>query len=355
MHQTARMINKTHSLLFGQSGAVASRNKRNPQRVRCRPYRPLEHRIEALIHFCSQPRDRAIPCPQWKEDVFQLSGHRDRKQLLWVIWFPFRVLNPQDHLLKIDPLCWNAGLCKTTTDVGHDLEDDAHPLCFISKSLPGFYHHVIGKFGLFRRCLPLNLRLSQSITFAVFAADSLIQNERETFQLQTRRVVLRRGLSPTQKVLSVLITNLARVLKIAKIEPLANRFPGSRYPLMSARTLVVARNIVRNPSAKFTRIVGRNLRLPDGVLFRQPSRIPRFLRIAMAQLSGILAPSAGFQITVTEIPVGRTFVFPQRRHMHSVPHSPTYLKWPIGVYRGLFSVKLGKECATSTYRYTTRQ
>ena len=65
MHQTARMINKTHSLLFGQSRAVASRNKGHPQRVRCRPYRPLEHSIEPLIHFSCQPRDRTIPRLYW--------------------------------------------------------------------------------------------------------------------------------------------------------------------------------------------------------------------------------------------------------------------------------------------------
>ena len=355
MHQTARMINKTHSLLFGQSRTVASRNKGHPQRVRCRPYRPLEHSIEPLIDFSCQPRDRTIPRPEWKEDFFQLLGHRNRKQFLWIIRFPFRVLNPEDHFLKIDPICWNTGLRETTTDMSHDLEDNAHPRRFIGKGLPGLYHHAIGKLRLFRGCLPLDFRLSQSVALTVFAANSLIQNEREKFQLQTRRVVHRGGLSPMHKVLSVLIPNLARVLKIAKIEPLANRFPGSGHPLMSARTLVVARNIVRNPCAKFARIVGRNLRLLDGVLLRQPPRVSRLLRIVMAQLSRLLAPSAGFEITISEIPVGRTLVFPQRGHARSVPHSPTYLKWPIVVYRGVFSVKLGEQCATSTYRYTTRQ
>ena len=326
MHQTARMINKTHSLLFGQSGAVASRDKRHPQRVRCRAYGSLEHSVEPLIHLACQAWHRAISCPQRKQNSFQLLGHRNSKQLLRITRFPFRVLNPEDHFFKVDPLCWNAGLCETTTDMSHDLKHDPHPRRFIGERLARFNHQAIGKFWLLKRHLPLNLGLGQSIPFAVFATDSLIQNEGQKFQLQTPRVVHRGGLSPMHEVLSVFIPNLARVLKIAEIEPLADCLPGSRHPLVSARTLVVARNIVRNPDAKFAQIIWGNLRLLDGILFRQPSCITRFLRIVMAQLSGLLTPPAGFQIAMTEIPIGRTLVFPQRSHGRSVPHSPTYLK-----------------------------
>jgi hypothetical protein len=41
--------------------------------------------------------------------------------------------------------------------------------------------------------------------------------------------------------------------------------------------LVMARHIFRNPSAKFARVIGSNLRLLNRVLFRQPSRLSRFL------------------------------------------------------------------------------
>jgi hypothetical protein len=70
MHQAARMIHKAHSLLFGQSGAVASRDKRHPQRVRCCPYRSLEHSVEPLIHFACQPWHGAILRSQWPKDFF---------------------------------------------------------------------------------------------------------------------------------------------------------------------------------------------------------------------------------------------------------------------------------------------
>ena len=75
----------------------------------------------------------------------------------------------------------------------------------------------------------------------------------------------------------------------------------------------------------------------------------------MAHLGGLLAPSAGFQITITKIPIGRPLVFPQGGHAASVPHSPTYLKWLIVAYRGIFSVEAVEECAISTYRYTIGQ
>ncbi len=153
----------------------------------------------------------------------------------------------KSDFFKINALRSNAGLRETTTDMSHDLEDNAHPRCFIGKSLPDRNHHGIGKFRLFGRRLPFDLRLSQGVAFAIFAVDGLIQDEREKFQLQARRVVHRGGLSPIHIVLSVFIPNLARVLKIAKIEPLADRFPSGHHPFMSARTPVVARHIFRNP------------------------------------------------------------------------------------------------------------
>ena len=73
VHQSTRMINKTHSLLFGQSRAVASRNERHPQRMRCCPYRPLEHNVEPLIHCARQRTERCDPCPQWEKDFFNCS------------------------------------------------------------------------------------------------------------------------------------------------------------------------------------------------------------------------------------------------------------------------------------------
>jgi hypothetical protein len=79
MHQTARVINKTHRLLFSQTGTVTPRNKRHPQRMRGRPYRSLEYSIEPLIHFAGQPRQSAIFPPERKQDVFQLPGHRNSK------------------------------------------------------------------------------------------------------------------------------------------------------------------------------------------------------------------------------------------------------------------------------------
>ena len=151
MHQTARMINETHSLLFGQTGAVASRNKRHPQRMRGCPYRPFEDGIESLIHFACQPRHSAIFRPQWEENSFQLPGYRNRKQLLWIIRFPFGVLNPEDHFLKIKPLCRNAALGETTTDMSHDLEDNAHPRRFIGKSLSSFNTIMLSESSGFSR------------------------------------------------------------------------------------------------------------------------------------------------------------------------------------------------------------
>ena len=75
----------------------------------------------------------------------------------------------------------------------------------------------------------------------------------------------------------------------------------------------------------------------------------------MAQLCCLLAPSAGFQIAMTKIPIGRLLVFPHGGHAGNVPHSPTYLKRLIVLYRGIFSVETAEECAVSTYRYTIGQ
>jgi len=284
------------------------------------------------------------------EDLSKVPGESvwqgDPEVLSGIGLFSLAVSEPHDPLLKVDGLGAELGLAEAAPEVGADLKDGEHPRCGVAscEGCASFFKVARVEVGLLCDGLPSDLGEAERVLLAQLAAEGFLHDEGKKLQLEAGGIVNHPlCCAPRHKVCGVLVTHVPRVSDASLAHEIAKSHPRGRVSFQTLRPLVVAGEVVENPSGEFAGIDRSDLGfLCAGDFCHAPSRAGLFGAI-VPEPGGSLSPRACLKVSIPKDPVstlrGFCGVSHAHRISHKLPHAPTKKKW----------LEVGQCCKSGVY------